>query len=172
MKAILFHGGELLPYAGQRLQQGLYLSMIHRLEEEKEDQLDDVKESMKQQGFSLDQLTKRHELAEQYEEMFHARKRFEEDFNKKWQGIVKDVTIFPYTTTELARNWLESMEPGFKVGFLFSKKKTEEEQEARLKRLIEETQDKVKSQLEFHLHQLFQAYDFGKLTNREYVEKS
>ncbi|WP_332630180.1 dynamin family protein [Halalkalibacter flavus] len=171
MKAILFHGGKLFPYAKQRLQQGFYLSIIHRLEEEKEDELEQVKERMKEEGYSVEQLERRHEVAAKYDETFHAKKRFEQDFEKKWQELVKDVTIFPYTTTELVRNWLESIQPGFKVGFLFSKKKTEEEQEARLKELIEETQDKVKSQLEFHLHQIFQSYDFTKLSNREIVEQ-
>ncbi|MDT8859968.1 dynamin family protein [Alkalihalobacillus sp. MEB130] len=171
MKAILYYGGELLPYAKQRLQQGLYLSMITRLQEEKEDELDQVKDSLKQEGFSIDQLEKRHEVAQLYEATFHKKKQFEEGFEKKWQDLVKDVTIFPYTTTELVRSWFESIEPGFKVGFLFSKKKTEEEQETRLNRLIEETQDKVKSQLVFHLHHIFQSYDFTKLSNRDEVER-
>ncbi|KHF40295.1 dynamin family protein [Halalkalibacter okhensis] len=171
MKAVLFHGEKLLPYAKQRLQQGFHLSIIQRLEEEKEDELDQVKERMNQEGYSVEQLERRHEIAVKYDETFHAKNRFEEAFEKKWQELVKDVTIFPYTTTELVRNWLESIQPGFKVGFLFSKKKTVEEQEVRLKDLIEETQDKVKSQLEFHLHQIFQSYDFTKLSNRESVEK-
>ena len=81
------------------------------------------------------------------------------------------VTLFPYTTTELARNWLESIEPNFKVGFLFSKKKTEEEQERRLTKLIEEANDKIKSQLEFHIHKVLQQYDLSLLTNREEVER-
>ncbi|WP_332693216.1 dynamin family protein [Halalkalibacter lacteus] len=171
MKAILYNGDTLVPYAKQRLQQGYFLSLISRLEEDKEEDLDQVKERMKQEGFSLKQLDKRQTLASSYDEMLHARKYFEEDFENKWKKLVKDITIFPYTTTELVRNWIESIQPGFKVGFLFSKKKTEEEQEVRLKRLLEETEDKVKSQLEFHLHRLFQAYDFTLLTNREEVER-
>ncbi|MFC0559926.1 dynamin family protein [Halalkalibacter alkalisediminis] len=170
MKAILYRGQELLPFAKQRLQQGFYLSIINRLEEEKEDELDQVKEEMKQQGFSLKQLDRRQTLAISYEQAIHAKKLFEESFEREWQKIVKDVTVFPYTTTELVRSWLESMDPSFKVGLLFTKKKTQEEQEVRLKRLLEETQDKVKSQLEFHLHKLFHSYDFTLLTNREQVE--
>ena len=170
MKAVLYRGQELLPFAKQRLQQGYYLSIINRLEEEKEDELDQVKEEIKQQGFSLKQLDRRQTLAIRYEQTIHARKLFEERFAREWNNMVKDVTLFPYTTTELVRNWLESMDPSFKVGLLFTKKKTQEEQEARLKKLLEETQDKVKSQLEFHLHKLFHSYDFTLLTNRERVE--
>ncbi|WP_227936234.1 dynamin family protein [Alkalihalobacillus deserti] len=170
MKAILYRGQELQPFAKQRLQQGFYLSIINRLEEEKEDELDQVKEELKQHGFSLKQLDRRQTLAVSYEQSIHARKLFEESFEREWQKIVKDVTVFPYTTTELVRSWLESLEANFKVGLLFTKKKTQEEQEVRLKRLLEETQDKVKSQLEFHLHKLFYSYDFTLLTNREQVE--
>ncbi|GAE34601.1 dynamin family protein [Halalkalibacter akibai] len=170
MKAILYHGNQLLPYANQRIQQGFFLSIIKRLEEEKEESLDQIKEEMKQEGFSLSQLDERQQLAEDYEKAIHAKKRFEQFFEKEWQAIVKDVTIFPYTTTELVRSWLESIEPGFKVGFLRSKKKTEEEQQLRLERLINETQDKVKSQIEFHMHKLFLSFDLSLLTNREEVE--
>ncbi|WP_085449785.1 dynamin family protein [Halalkalibacter krulwichiae] len=171
MKAILFRGKELLPYAKQRLQQGFYLSMINRLIEDKEDDLEQVKEQMKQEGFSENQLEQRQILSVEYEQALNAKSLFEENFEREWQKLVKDITIFPYTTTELVRSWFESIEPGFKVGFLFAKKKTEEEQEIRLNKLIEETQDKVKSQLEFHLHKLFQAYDYTLLSNREQVEQ-
>jgi replication fork clamp-binding protein CrfC len=171
MKAILYYGETLVPYAKQRLQQGYFLSLISRLKEDKEEDLDYVKDRMKQQGFSLNQLDKRQELAVRYDEMLHAKKYFEENFEKMWIKLVKDITIFPYTTTELVRSWLESIQPGFKVGFLFSKKKTDEEQRVRLQNLLEETKDKVKSQLEFHLHRLFHTYDFTLLTNREEVER-
>jgi replication fork clamp-binding protein CrfC len=170
MKTIFYLGKELLPYANQRIQQGFYLSIIKRLEEEKEDELDLVKEEMKREGFSLHQLDLRQQLALRYDQSIHAKKLFEESFENEWYKIIKDVTVFPYTTTELVRSWLESVEPGFKVGFILTKKKTQEEQEQRLQRLINETQDKVKSQLEFHLHKLIQAYDFSLLTNREQVE--
>ncbi|MFC0470244.1 dynamin family protein [Halalkalibacter kiskunsagensis] len=172
MKTLLYYGETLVPYAKQRLQQGYYLSILSRLEEDKEEDLDQVKERMKQEGFTLKQLDKRQTLAISYDQIFHAKKYFEEDFENKWQKLVKDITIFPYTTTELVRNWIESIQPGFKVGFLFSKKKTEEEQKVRLKSLLEETEDKVKSQLEFHLHRLFQTYNFTLLTNREEVERA
>ncbi len=120
---------------------------------------------------SLDQLDQREELALAYDRALQAKRLFEEAYEAEWQKLTKDVTIFPYTTTELARHWLESMAPNFKVGLLFSKKKTMEEQENRLNRLIEEVKDKVKSQLEFHLHRLFQTYDFTLLSNREQVEQ-
>lgn len=171
MKAMLYHGAELLPYAKQRLQQGYYLSIVHRLNEDKEDEIDGVKEKMKAEGHDLLQLDKREEVAQAYEHALKAKHLFEEAFETEWKKLTKDVTIFPYTTTELARVWLESMVPNFKVGLFFSKKKTAEEQERRLNLLMEEVEDKVKSQLEFHLHRLFQSYDFTLLTNREQVEQ-
>lgn len=169
MKTMLYYGNELLPYAKQRLQQGYYLSIVHRLKEDKDDEVERVKEKMREEGYDLGQLDQREAVA--YERALRSKQQFEEDFDSAWQKLTKDVTIFPYTTTELTRQWLESIQPNFKVGLLFSKKKTEEEQERRLKRLIEEVEDKVKSQLEFHLHRLFQAYDFTLLSNREQVER-
>ncbi|NEU31196.1 hypothetical protein GN156_10430 [bacterium LRH843] len=171
LKAMLYSGKELLPYAKQRLQQGYYLSIVHRLQEDKEDELDAIKEKMKETGYDIDQLTKREALSLSYERSLRAKETFEEEMKVEIQRLTKDVTIFPYTTTELTRSWLESIQPNFKVGLFFAKKKTEEEQTRRLLKLVEEVHDKVKSQLEFHFHRLFQNYDFTLLTNREQVEQ-
>ncbi len=170
IKAMLYHGHELLPYAKQRLQQGYYLSIVNRLNEDKEDAIEQIKEEVQAKGYELQQLEHFEEVNEAYEHIVHAKKRFEEQMEAKIEAIMKDVTVFPYTTTELAREWLESMEPNFKVGMLFAKKKTEEERERRLGRLVEEANDKVKSQLVFHLYRLFQQHDLTLLTNREEIE--
>ncbi|MET3504403.1 dynamin family protein [Halalkalibacter oceani] len=172
MKAMLYHGNELLPYAKQRLLQGFYLSIAARLQEEMEAEMDEIKERVKEEGFALEWLEEREKTAVAYERAQQAKQLLEEEIEADIQKLMKDVTIFPYTTTELARQWLESIQPNFKVGLLFAKKKTEEEQERRLKGLLDEVQDKVKSQLEFHLHQLFKRYDFTLLSNREEVERA
>src|SRR5699024_2987543 len=146
MKAMLYHGHELLPYAKQRLQQGYYLSIAHRLNGDLEDEIEDIRDDVKNSGFALEELEEREELDEAYERAQTAKREFEETLSTNIQKLMSDVTIFRYTTTELTRHWIESMQPNFKVGLFFTKKKTEEEQEQRLEKLIAEANDKVKSQ--------------------------
>lgn len=171
IKAIVYNGRKLLSYAKQRLSQGFYLSVVQRLYEEKESALEDVREEVKEKGFDIAALEQYGEIEKKYEQLNDAKKQFEERLQKDVESILKDVTIFPYTTTELVRQWLESTEPNFKVGFLFAKKKTEEERLRRLDRLVEEANDKLKGQLLFHLSRLFQQQDFSVLSNRNEVEE-
>ncbi|MCD8508996.1 MAG: hypothetical protein LRY73_03295, partial [Bacillus sp. (in: Bacteria)] len=89
------------------------------------------------------------------------RKRMEEDLGP----LFKNVTLFPFTTTDLTRKWIESIQPSFKMGLLFSKKKTKEEQDRRLGLLTADLQEKVKSQLLFHVQGFFQEVDRSKLSN-------
>ncbi|WP_100407252.1 dynamin family protein [Bacillus solitudinis] len=172
MKAIFFHGAQLSPFSKQRLQQSFYLSVIARLEEEKDEEIETIVEKLQKSGFDQAQLEKRTIVQEAYQKNKQAKYHLEATFQKEWNNIVQNVTIFPYTTTELVRNWLESVQPGFKVGLLFTKKKTEEEQARRLEKLVKETEDKVKSQLAFHFQRTFQKVDREHLTNSMEVDEA
>lgn len=65
--------------------------------------------------------------------------------------ILKNAYLMPFQTRELAEKFLESRQREFKVGVLFSKNKTEQERQARLHAFFSDMQEKVKSQLEWHL---------------------
>ncbi|MFC0478027.1 dynamin family protein [Robertmurraya beringensis] len=65
--------------------------------------------------------------------------------------ILKNAYLMPFQTRELAEKFLESRQREFKVGLLFSKNKTEQERQARLQTFSADMQEKVKSQLEWHL---------------------
>lgn len=65
--------------------------------------------------------------------------------------ILKNAYLMPFQTRELAEKFLESRQREFKVGLLFSKNKTEQERQARLHAFFSDMQEKVKSQLEWHL---------------------
>ncbi len=64
---------------------------------------------------------------------------------------LKNAYLMPFQTRELAEKFLESRQREFKVGLLFSKNKTEQERQARLMAFSTDMQEKVKSQLEWHL---------------------
>ncbi|MDQ0257893.1 small GTP-binding protein [Evansella vedderi] len=165
MKSLLYNNKDLLKGASLLLEQGFYQAVEHRLEEEKQEAVDEVKAAMKEKGYSLSQLKEMDSLHEEMEELFHYEETLRTNMEKELGSLFQNVTLFPFTTTDLARNWIESIQPGFKVGLLFTKRKTEEEQDQRLERLVNDLQDKVKSQLLFHVQKYFQQVDRSILSN-------
>ncbi|WP_100372746.1 dynamin family protein [Bacillus sp. FJAT-45037] len=172
IKSILHHSDEVIQLSALRLKESFYLSVARRLEEEKQEAIQDVLEKLEEKGFDKEDLKQKEQVQQKqlHNEMAH--QKVTDTFEEEWIKLSKDVTIFPYETTELAREWIASMDPSFKVGLFFSKKKTEEEQTVRLRKLISSTQDKLKSQLEFHIHRLFEQMDKSNLSNQEEVEKA
>jgi small GTP-binding protein len=79
-------------------------------------------------------------------------KKFEDEIEK----ILKNAYLMPFQTRELAEGFLQSNQEGFKVGFLFSKQKTDAEREQRLNRFYQDLHEKVSSQLDWHLRSFYQ----------------
>ncbi|WP_147533732.1 dynamin family protein [Bacillus marasmi] len=76
------------------------------------------------------------------------------EINDEVDEILDNAYIMPFQTRELAKQYLESCQPNFKVGLFFSKNKTEQERNQRRESLFIELADRVKSQVEWHLRQL------------------
>ncbi|CRK83865.1 dynamin family protein [Neobacillus massiliamazoniensis] len=77
----------------------------------------------------------------------------EKEFTDKTVQIINNAYLMPFQTRSLAESFLESQQREFKVGFLFSKQKTEEERATRLEKLYQDISDKTKSQLEWHIRE-------------------
>ncbi|WP_456278631.1 dynamin family protein [Bacillus sp. AK128] len=70
------------------------------------------------------------------------------------QGLTKlldNAYIMPFQTRELAKQFLESEQPEFKVGLIFSKQKTEKEREDRLQAFYKDLMEKVDAQIDWHV---------------------
>ncbi|MEK3745115.1 dynamin family protein [Brevibacillus sp. FSL K6-0770] len=83
---------------------------------------------------------------------------------EKELGVLLDnARLTYYSTSEAAASYLESRKPGFKMGFLFAGKKTEEERQRREEALLAEFREKVAGNLDFHFKELMskqlQAYE-------------
>lgn len=78
----------------------------------------------------------------------------EEDFQTEASKITKSAMLMPYEVRESGRAYLESLQPGFKVGVIFREKKTEQERELRFETFVENLKEQVKAQLEWHFQQL------------------
>ncbi|WP_235848426.1 dynamin family protein [Litchfieldia alkalitelluris] len=66
-------------------------------------------------------------------------------------NILSNAYLMPFSTRELAKNYIESRQEGFKVGFLFSKAKTDQERELRLEQFYSDLMERVSSQLIWHI---------------------
>ncbi|WP_066061183.1 dynamin family protein [Neobacillus soli] len=77
----------------------------------------------------------------------------EDEFDNSIAQLMKNAYLMPFQTRALAEGYLESCQPEFKVGFLFSKQKTMEERNARLESFQRDILEKTKSQLEWHVRE-------------------
>ncbi len=172
LKALLFQSSNLIKGSQLRLEQGFYETVANRLQEEQHEEIADVIVEMKSKGYRSEQIAEKEQLFQQLERARHYDKKLWNRFDNELGNLFKNVTLFPALTTDLVRDWIESLQPGFKVGLLFTKKKTIEEQEKRLEKLINDLQNKVKSQLLFHVQSYFQKVDRVVLTNKDDFEKA
>ncbi|MGG6438117.1 dynamin family protein [Saccharococcus caldoxylosilyticus] len=97
-------------------------------------------------------------LQAELEELDTALHQLEEDFRRELDGILEHAYIMPFETRELAKAYLQSMQPDFKIGFFFAKSKTEQEREKRLQAFYENVKEKAMAQIEWHVRQLFTRF--------------
>lgn len=90
-------------------------------------------------------------------------------FEKNRKELVENATIMPYELRNALTNYVESVQPGFKVGLLFSGKKTEEERTVRKKEVAERLETVVASQITNHIRKLMKTSlkDAGLLTDED-----
>lgn len=81
--------------------------------------------------------------------------KIENNVDNRVDDILKNAYLMPFQTRDLAKAYIESRQKNFKVGLFFSRQKTEEERNKRLQLLYKDLSEKVKSQLEWHLRELF-----------------
>jgi GTPase Era involved in 16S rRNA processing len=102
-----------------------------------------------------EQIRKRlNRMQEELQELEAAHMNLETEFRKELDHILENAYIMPFETRELAKAYLQSMQPDFKVGFLFTKGKTEQERANRLRAFYENVKEKAVSQIEWHVRQL------------------
>jgi small GTP-binding protein len=112
------------------------------------------------------------ELSNQLTSLFEPAEKLEDEGKQELQNILDNAPLIPFSTRELARLFLESRQPGFKVGFLFSGGKTKEEQAKRLRNLYEELTENAAAHLEWHIKGLLRSlsekygYDDSEYQNR------
>ncbi|SDV99871.1 Dynamin family protein [Marininema mesophilum] len=75
------------------------------------------------------------------------------DFLRSLEEITSNAYLFPFEMREKAKDYLETQLTDFKVGFLFSKGKTEQERERRKQVFYEALREAVDNQLDRHVRE-------------------
>ncbi|MDQ0160669.1 dynamin family protein [Alkalibacillus salilacus] len=108
------------------------------------------------------------ELKEQLSLLNLDQRQFITQYKQTIGKIVNEAYVMTSDTRELAKAYLESLQPKFKVGGLFSKKKTDEEKERRRDQFINQLQEKVTTEISWHIrHELIETYNQQSLSNIE-----
>lgn len=171
LKGIAYHSDSLIEESVKQLEKGTVYHLLERIQQEKEEAFLEWKESIIQTGLDPDLFVERQERLQQLALIDTKKRQAIQSLYRERDHLFKNAQLFPYTTTEKAREWLESQEPSFKVGFLFSQKKTREERERRAKALLEELNEKIKTQLLFHVRTMLLEADESLLDDKEAYQK-
>ena len=99
-------------------------------------------------------ITRLAEMELKLEQLDEAPERMKKHLEEETENILKNAYLMPFQTRELAESYLASRQPDFKVGMFFTKGKTEDARNERLEKFYLDMQDKVKTQLEWHLRDL------------------
>ncbi|MEL4024693.1 dynamin family protein [Lysinibacillus endophyticus] len=109
---------------------------------------------------SDDEWENRQDILDQYEKLklqtnLFSMENWEESFKEKRKELLANAAIIPADFREKLRLYLESKQPGFKVGGLFTaKKKTEEERNRRIQDVYDQYKTILQSQIIGHLKNL------------------
>ncbi|GAA0459360.1 dynamin family protein [Alkalibacillus silvisoli] len=77
--------------------------------------------------------------------------QFKAYYSKSIGKLVDESYLMTFEIREAAKQYLESLQPKFKVGGLFSKKKTAEEKEQRSNQFIHNLNERVKTEVNWHV---------------------
>nr|WP_106778789.1 dynamin family protein [Lysinibacillus timonensis] len=161
-------------------QEQLLLTAESTLKKMHDEHLDYLKEEKQQMFMDLEDILSaeewehRDDILEQYEKLklqteLFSFENWEDTFKEKRKELLSNAAIIPADFRDKLRSYLESQQPGFKVGGLFSwKKKTEEEIARRKDEVFEQYISIVNSQITGHLKGLMKQSlrDVGALTEQ------
>ncbi|MGG3805336.1 dynamin family protein [Metabacillus fastidiosus] len=135
----------------------LIQNIAHSQKEIIEDHLQQYKDQLHLADFHEDlaALSKLHHEKEsilrQIEGEKQKQKEIETNIGEKLTSILKNANLTPFETREKVSQFIEANEAQFKVGFLFSKRKTEEERLKRAESLYESLQKNMETELAWHI---------------------
>ncbi|MFS1512434.1 dynamin family protein [Chengkuizengella sp. SCS-71B] len=120
---------------------------------------------LKKQQFSKEEYKDSDILLEKLSVLTNQRKDIEEASNtyldqlkRELSDILKNANIIPAGTRDLAHDFLQSQQPGFKLGLFATRGKIQAEQEKRLRHFFEDFSEKVQAHVTWHVKDLLRKH--------------
>lgn len=128
-----------------------------KIEHVLKEHIDSLKEDL--QGEELEsQLEEKRKEVKELEAKIHfienGAKQLGEEVSNEVESILKNANLTPFKMRELASDYIESKAPGFKVGLLFAKNKTEQEKEKRATDFLTDVKTRMKAEVDWHIAEL------------------
>ncbi|SFE34652.1 dynamin family protein [Alteribacillus iranensis] len=171
LKSLIYHSDTLRTDSLHRLEEGAVLHLLDKIEEERLEAYEEWEASLEQKGIDPADVKQSETWAHSLENVESEKQEAVQKIYKERNQLFQNAQLFPYTTTEKARLWLESQQKKFKVGTFFTKGKTEAEKQRRTEALLEELNEKIKTQLLFHVRSMLMEADPSYLTDKEKYEE-
>ncbi|ANU10708.1 hypothetical protein A1A1_09581 [Planococcus antarcticus DSM 14505] len=142
---------------------------IKFLEDEKEERLQAFSEILDPQEWETREDLKKENALVSRRMSVQDFENWQAKFEKSRKELLENSNIMPYELRSALTDYLESIQPNFKVGMLFSGKKTEEERQKRQQEVVIRLESTVSSQITNHLKKLMKSSlkDAGLLTDNE-----
>ncbi|MER3126369.1 dynamin family protein [Bacillus pumilus] len=129
-----------------------------KIEHVLKEHIDSLKEELQGEEIHSQLQEKRKEVKE-FEEKINfienGAKQVEDEVSSEVENILKNANLTPFKMRELASDYIESKAPGFKVGLLFAKNKTEQEKEKRANDFLADVKKRMKAEVDWHIAELF-----------------
>lgn len=136
-----------------------------------EDQYENLKNEIVKDESIQTQLMEMKAIAEKREELAKEPKELEDAFQRELNQTLGNAYLMPKELRDKAEKFLESEQPGFKVGLFGAKKKTEEEKNRRLEDFEQSLQHTMESAVQWKLRDKINELlrDYG-LTDQMLIE--
>lgn len=161
---------QLLHNAEQTLKK-LYDEHVAYLKKEQRELKENNENIREEEWNQLDDLTLRLKEAKE-ERALKSGATFKKEFDDARNDLIASAAITPFDMREALREYVESKAPKFKVGLLFTKKKTEEERERRRRVLARMLDELIETQITMHVKTLMKnALKRANLTTDERIQE-
>ena len=128
-----------------------------KIEHVLKEHIDSLKEELHEEDLDKHLQEKRNEVKELEEKrrfIENGAKQVEDEVSSEVENILKNANLTPFKMRELASDYIESKAPGFKVGLLFAKNKTEQEKEKRANEFLADVKKRMKAEVDWHIAEL------------------
>lgn len=139
------------------------------LEDEKKERLDAFAAVLSEEEWNMREELKAENASVEQRQSVLEFEDWKKAFEKNRKELVENANLMPYELRNALTNYLESVQPNFKVGILFSAKKTQEERELRKHEVESRLSSVAASQITGHLKKLMKTAlkEAGRLTDSE-----